>query len=220
MIGRDELGHRSETVRRANLSSIVRELHGSGPLSRSDLVTRTGLTRSAIRGLIGELVAGRAGHRRARPPWTVPRADPPRSFARIRTGRSCWPSRSPSTRWRPPRSGSAGASSTSSGSTCRAVARASPTSPRPWPTSPRRCGRRCRAIPRSSASVWRSSASCAAATVWSPSPPTSAGAMSRSASTSCTPSTSTSRSRSPTRPISPPWRSTVAVSAVATTTCS
>jgi predicted NBD/HSP70 family sugar kinase len=59
LIGRDDLGHRSETVRRANLSAIVRELHGSGPLSRSGLVTRTGLTRSAIRGLIGELVAGR-----------------------------------------------------------------------------------------------------------------------------------------------------------------
>jgi predicted NBD/HSP70 family sugar kinase len=59
LIGRDELGHRSETVRRANLSAILRELHVSGPLSRSDLVSRTGLTRSAIRGLIGELVAGR-----------------------------------------------------------------------------------------------------------------------------------------------------------------
>jgi predicted NBD/HSP70 family sugar kinase len=58
-IGRDDLGHRSETVRRANLSAILRELHASGPLSRSDLVARTGLTRSAIRGLIGELVAGR-----------------------------------------------------------------------------------------------------------------------------------------------------------------
>jgi predicted NBD/HSP70 family sugar kinase len=58
MIGRDELGHRSETVRRANLSAIVRELHTSGALTRSDLVTRTGLTRSAIRGLIGELVSG------------------------------------------------------------------------------------------------------------------------------------------------------------------
>lgn len=57
-MGRDELGHRSETVRRANLSAIVRELHESGPLSRSDLVARTGLTRSAIRGLIGELVVG------------------------------------------------------------------------------------------------------------------------------------------------------------------
>ena len=56
--GRDELGHRSETVRRANLSTILRELHEMGPMSRSDLVTRTGLTRSAIRGLIGELVAG------------------------------------------------------------------------------------------------------------------------------------------------------------------
>ena len=58
MIGRDELGHRSETVRRANLSTILRELHGSGSLSRSDLVTHTGLTRSAIRALIGELVGG------------------------------------------------------------------------------------------------------------------------------------------------------------------
>jgi predicted NBD/HSP70 family sugar kinase len=57
-MGRDDLGHRSETVRRANLSTIVRELHQAGPLSRSELVTRTGLTRSAIRGLIGELVAG------------------------------------------------------------------------------------------------------------------------------------------------------------------
>jgi predicted NBD/HSP70 family sugar kinase len=58
MIGRDELGLRSETVRRANLSTIVRELHGNGPQTRSDLVAHTGLTRSAIRALTGELVAG------------------------------------------------------------------------------------------------------------------------------------------------------------------
>jgi predicted NBD/HSP70 family sugar kinase len=51
------IGHRSETVRRANLSAIVRALHASGPLSRSELVLRTGLTRSAIRGHIGELEA-------------------------------------------------------------------------------------------------------------------------------------------------------------------
>lgn len=56
--GRYELGHRSETVRRANLSAIVRELHSSGASSRSELVVHTGLTRSAIRALIGELVAG------------------------------------------------------------------------------------------------------------------------------------------------------------------
>ena len=55
-MGRDDIGQRSETVRRANLSAIVRELHARGPLSRSELVARTGLTRSAIRGLIGELV--------------------------------------------------------------------------------------------------------------------------------------------------------------------
>jgi predicted NBD/HSP70 family sugar kinase len=59
MAGRDDIGQRSETVRRSNLSAIVRELHERGPLSRSELVARTGLTRSAIRGLIGELaVAG------------------------------------------------------------------------------------------------------------------------------------------------------------------
>ncbi len=57
--GRDEIGQRSETVRRANLSAIVRELHERGPLSRSELVVRTGLTRSAIRGLTGELVLAR-----------------------------------------------------------------------------------------------------------------------------------------------------------------
>jgi len=55
---RDEPGLRSETVRRANLSSIVSVLHAGGPMSRSGLVARTGLTRSAIRGLIGELVDG------------------------------------------------------------------------------------------------------------------------------------------------------------------
>jgi predicted NBD/HSP70 family sugar kinase len=49
-------GHRSETVRRANLGAIVRELHLRGPRSRSELGILTGLTRSAIRGLIGELV--------------------------------------------------------------------------------------------------------------------------------------------------------------------
>lgn len=56
MLGpRDVIGQRSETVRRANLGAIVRELHLRGPQSRSELGVRTGLTRSAIRGLIGEL---------------------------------------------------------------------------------------------------------------------------------------------------------------------
>jgi len=57
VINRDSPGQRSETVRRSNLSAIVRALHGRGPQSRSELVARTGLTRSAIRGLIGEFVA-------------------------------------------------------------------------------------------------------------------------------------------------------------------
>jgi predicted NBD/HSP70 family sugar kinase len=71
------IGQRSETVRRANLSAIVRELHASGPLSRSELVTRTGLTRSAIRALIGELVAGDlVSEERAAPLGTPGRPSP------------------------------------------------------------------------------------------------------------------------------------------------
>jgi predicted NBD/HSP70 family sugar kinase len=58
MVVRGQSGQRSGTIRRANLSTIVTELHRSGPLSRSELVGRTGLTRSAIRALIGELAAG------------------------------------------------------------------------------------------------------------------------------------------------------------------
>lgn len=50
-------GQRSETVRRSNLSTIVRELHLHGALTRSELVVRTGLTRTAIAALIGELTA-------------------------------------------------------------------------------------------------------------------------------------------------------------------
>ncbi len=55
---REVVGQRSETVRRSNLSAIVRALHLRGPLSRSELVAHTGLTRSAIRTLVGELVRG------------------------------------------------------------------------------------------------------------------------------------------------------------------
>ena len=58
MLFPESIGQRSGTVRRANLAAIVRELHLRGPQSRSELVARTGLTRTAIRALIGELVAG------------------------------------------------------------------------------------------------------------------------------------------------------------------
>jgi predicted NBD/HSP70 family sugar kinase len=58
LTSRETAGQRSETVRRANLSTILHELHLNAPLSRSQLVAHTGLTRSAIRGLVGELAAG------------------------------------------------------------------------------------------------------------------------------------------------------------------
>ncbi len=77
MTPRDVVGQRSETVRRANLSSIVRELHLRGPLSRSELVLRTGLTRSAIRGLIGELVGAElVAEHRSTPAGTPGRPSP------------------------------------------------------------------------------------------------------------------------------------------------
>jgi predicted NBD/HSP70 family sugar kinase len=73
----DAIGQRSETVRRANLSGIVRELHTRGPLSRSELVASTGLTRSAIRGLVGELAAaGLVSEERAAPLGTPGRPSP------------------------------------------------------------------------------------------------------------------------------------------------
>jgi predicted NBD/HSP70 family sugar kinase len=73
----EAVGQRSETVRRANLSAIVRELHAGGPASRSELVARTGLTRSAIRGLIGELAAADlAVEGRAEPQGTPGRPSP------------------------------------------------------------------------------------------------------------------------------------------------
>jgi predicted NBD/HSP70 family sugar kinase len=73
----EAVGQRSETVRRANLSAIVRELHAGGPVTRSELVARTGLTRSAIRGLIGQLAAaGLVVEERAAPLGTPGRPSP------------------------------------------------------------------------------------------------------------------------------------------------
>ncbi len=81
-----KVGQRSETVRRANLSAIVRALHTEGPLSRSELVARTGLTRSAIRGLIGELVgAGFVSEERPEPQGTPGR---PSRLVHLEPGRA------------------------------------------------------------------------------------------------------------------------------------
>lgn len=50
-------GLSSEELRRHNLSAVLDRLHLGGPMSRSQLATETGLNRSTIRDLIGELVA-------------------------------------------------------------------------------------------------------------------------------------------------------------------
>lgn len=48
-------GRRSESVRQANLTAILRDLHLGGAASRSELVARSGLTRSSVGALVGEL---------------------------------------------------------------------------------------------------------------------------------------------------------------------
>ena len=85
----EAVGQRSETVRRANLSAIVRELHAGGPASRSELVARTGLTRSAIRALIGELsAADLVSEERAEPQGVPGPALPRRQPQSARRGRA------------------------------------------------------------------------------------------------------------------------------------
>ena len=192
MIGRDELGHRSETVRRANLSAIVRELHGSGPLSRSDLVARTGLTRSAIRGLIGELVAGGL--------VTEGPADPRRHAGPALAARPPEPARR--RRARPRDRSSTRSPRPSVGLGGEVFDRVRVDLPRgrierrrhrrgPGGARRRRSATGCAPTDRSSASASPSSASSGGATAWCPWPRTSAGATSRSASASPARSAST-----------------------------
>jgi predicted NBD/HSP70 family sugar kinase len=47
----------NEDLRRNNLAALVRNLHLSGPLTRSQLTARTGLNRSTVAGLVGELAS-------------------------------------------------------------------------------------------------------------------------------------------------------------------
>lgn len=58
-------GATSETIRRDNLSVVLREVHVSGPRSRSELVALTGLNRSTVADIVAEL--GDLGFVRERP---------------------------------------------------------------------------------------------------------------------------------------------------------
>ncbi len=49
-------GVASDAVRRQNLSAILRRVHAHGPASRSTLATLTGLNRSTVGALVGDLV--------------------------------------------------------------------------------------------------------------------------------------------------------------------
>ncbi len=109
----DVVGQRSETVRRSNLSGIARAVHAGGPLSRSELVAHTGLTRT-VRSLVGELVDGGMLVETRNEPAGVPgrpsplvHADP--DGARRLLSRSMWtPSRPHGSGWGEPFNSSSG----------------------------------------------------------------------------------------------------------------
>ncbi|MDZ5664193.1 ROK family transcriptional regulator [Nocardioides sp. zg-1308] len=52
---RSGLGTNQEAIRRHNLGTVLRHVHGAGQISRAELTSRTGLNRSTIAGLVGEL---------------------------------------------------------------------------------------------------------------------------------------------------------------------
>jgi predicted NBD/HSP70 family sugar kinase len=53
--GRSGLGTNQEAVRRHNLGTLLRHVHGAGQMSRAELTTVMGLNRSTIAGLVAEL---------------------------------------------------------------------------------------------------------------------------------------------------------------------
>ncbi len=176
------IGHRSETVRRANLSAIVRALHASGPLSRSELVARTGLTRSAIRGHIGELeAAGLVSEERPVPLGLPGRPSPVVSLDGDRASVLALEINVDSL---------AAAHVGPAGEIIDHRPQAASSRPqlgrrgrgRPGDPGHRRPSRSARRRRRWSASAWPSPASCAARTAWSARLPTWAGATSPSPS--------------------------------------
>lgn len=75
-------GVAAEELRRHNLAAVLDRLHVSGPLSRSDLAEETGLNRSTIGDLIGELTG--LGLVEEGPASTTTRPGRPSPVARVR----------------------------------------------------------------------------------------------------------------------------------------
>ncbi|WIB36269.1 helix-turn-helix domain-containing protein [Curtobacterium sp. MCJR17_043] len=91
----------TDVVRRRNLARVLRLVHEGGPMPRSALTRETGLNRSTVAALVGELVelglVVEGGTRRPRPASAVrarpcrrpPRSSPSRSSPRSTPSR--WP---------------------------------------------------------------------------------------------------------------------------------
>ena len=75
------VGMAQDAVRRSNLSVVLTHLHHSGPATRAELTSLTGLTRSTVGGLVAELrgaglVTETASPSRGTPGRPSPRVDP------------------------------------------------------------------------------------------------------------------------------------------------
>ncbi|HEU4576668.1 MAG TPA: ROK family transcriptional regulator [Polyangiaceae bacterium] len=64
---RADVGTSNAQTRRHNLSSVITHLHHSGSLTRAELTRRTGLNRSTVGALVGELEQARLVHETAAP---------------------------------------------------------------------------------------------------------------------------------------------------------
>jgi predicted NBD/HSP70 family sugar kinase len=74
-------GSSSETIHRDNLSAVLREVHISGPRSRSEIVALTGLNRSTVAGLVAELSELGLVHEEPGDPQGLPGRPSPRIHA-------------------------------------------------------------------------------------------------------------------------------------------
>src|SRR5262245_28446657 len=64
---RADVGTSNAETRQHNLSAVLTNLHHSGPLTRAELTRRTGLNRSTVGTLVGELAASGLAYETAAP---------------------------------------------------------------------------------------------------------------------------------------------------------
>ncbi len=80
---RSGLGTNQEAIRRHNLGTLLRHVHGAGQISRAELTSLMGLNRSTIAGLVGELESLGVSERASAPEGARQGAGRPSAGVRI-----------------------------------------------------------------------------------------------------------------------------------------